>query len=303
MSSALAGWDTSYDDRGLGGFLSRIFHIGKIFGTSKRDNLRAKIEEIIVLLETQRNKLEETLHKLKRRDEELFQKAVEAYSKKDIARAKIYAGEVAEIRKIAESVKMTALALEKIKLRLETIMDMSGVATVLAPLLPVLQGLKEQVRGVMPEVSMQLDLIVEKMNEIIIEAGTTSERSLEVLTVSSDTQKILEEARAVAELKIKNEFPSLPNDLLQQTQPEQAQEEKSKEPVPVPAALQQQAAQRKVVVKTITMSELEEMVLDYIKRHNGFLDVNECAKACGVSKDYVLKALDRLRKKGRIRLA
>lgn len=183
--------------------------IGRILG--KNQPLRYKIALANYKLKTIVNRLEYLINKMKERDKVLFEKVVEALMVKDEARAAIYASEVAEVRKLVKYLLITQVALEQVMLRLETIVELGEVAVTMAPLVSVLKQLKGMIRGVIPEVGFELAELEEMMNNMIIEMGSFADRSVTVSVVSEEAKKILEEATAIAEQRMKESFPELPS--------------------------------------------------------------------------------------------
>lgn len=124
--------------------LSSLFNI-----TRKKDEqglLASKITEISIKLKDQQDKLDETMRKLEERDRDLFDKVVRSQENGEMTRATIYAQEISEIRKIMKIVYTARLAIEKVRIRLETIHDIQGVSLVIGPVGRTLESLKEQVR-------------------------------------------------------------------------------------------------------------------------------------------------------------
>ncbi|HIQ03838.1 MAG TPA: hypothetical protein EYH40_05420 [Desulfurococcales archaeon] len=183
--------------------------IGRILG--KNQPLRYKIALANYKLKTIVNRLEYLINKMKEMDKVLFEKVVEALMVKDEARAAIYASEVAEVRKLVKYLLITQVALEQVMLRLETIVELGEVAVTMAPLVSVLKQLKGMIRGVIPEVGFELAELEEMMNNMIIEMGSFADRSVTVSVVSEEAKKILEEATAIAEQRMKESFPELPS--------------------------------------------------------------------------------------------
>ncbi len=266
---------------------------GSLFGFSKKDNLKSKVMDVIVRLKTQHDKLGDVVYRLESRGRELFDMAVKALESRDLAKATVYAAEVAEIRKIAKAVRAAQLAIERLAIRLETIDVIGDFASILVPAAHVIKDLKQQISGIVPNVAMELEEINHQINSIMIEAGTFSERELMVSVATEEAKKVLEEAAAVAELEIKEKLPELPIGVSTPRIAKQA------------AVPQQQEQKSKTVTSTkpqsSSLKDAEEAVLEYIKSHRGFLDVSDCAKKYGLTKREVLEALDRLRKKGKIR--
>ena len=69
----------------------------------------------------------------------------------------------------------------------------------------------------MPTAERELGEVGDLLNEIIVEAGQTSGMTLNFESVSEDARKILAEAAAVAEQKMKEKFPELPAGLTSAT--------------------------------------------------------------------------------------
>ncbi|HIQ02900.1 MAG TPA: hypothetical protein EYH40_00600 [Desulfurococcales archaeon] len=280
-------------------FLLKI--IRAIVPSSKGD-FKKKINDVIYRLNIQKDKLEEVLTRLHQRDKELFEKTISAYIAKDMARATIYASEVAEIRKIAKIIYSSKLALEKIIIRLETIREISNIAIVLAPIISILKDLKSQLVNIIPETAIELEEITNMMNSMLIEFGEVSNTTVTISVNSEEARKILEEAKAVAEEKIKEKFPELPPALMET--------EKTRVQTPLAIALPTSGGTTTITSpvkkvrkppRHIPLEELELRVLDYLKEHNGLIDVSKCAQELDVSRDDILKALESLNKKGKIR--
>lgn len=204
--SALTNFSRNWDIEEGKGLRERI---GRILG--KNQPLRYKIALANYKLKTIVNRLEYLINKMKERDRVLFEKVIEALMVKDEARAAIYASEVAEVRKLVKYLLITQVALEQVMLRLETIVELGEVAVIMAPLVSVLKQLKGMVRGVIPEVGFELAELEEMMNNMIIEMGSFAGRSVTVSVVSEEAKKILEEATAIAEQRMKESFPELPS--------------------------------------------------------------------------------------------
>lgn len=265
----------------------------------RKVSLKRQIGEVIYRLDIQMDKLDETLNRLRDRDKELLEKTVKAYITKDFARATIYANEVAELRKMAKIVLASRLALERVKVRLETIRELGDVAAVMAPIIPILRGLKSQLAGIIPEISVELEEITNSMNSMLMELGQVTSTALSSPMLTEEARKVLLEAQALAEEKIKENFPKIPPEI-KVTIPER----RIGVPLPEPttSAPIRPATTRPITQIRLSPKILEEKVLEYIRAHRGFIDVNDCAQMFGVSREDILKALKVLEKKGKIKL-
>lgn len=173
--------------------------------------LRQRIALALYKLKVQNNHLEYMVAKLRERDRRLFEKVVEAHIARDKAKASMYAAEVAEIRKIAKTVMTAKLALERVTLRLETIREMGDILVALGPVMGVIKELREHLMGVMPETALELREVDDLLESIIVDAGEFMGVESDVLVASEDAKKILQEAAAVAEQRMKEQFPELPS--------------------------------------------------------------------------------------------
>ncbi len=175
-----------------------------------RTPLREKIATSIYRLRIQENKLEATSSKLMHQDRELFNKCVAAQVANDHARAAMYANECAEIRKMAKTALRCQLALEQVTLRLETVEEFGDVAAMMAPVASVVRSIKSQISGILPEVSFELSDIGETLNGIVLEAGEATGQTFESDMPNEEAQRILNEASAISEQRIRENFPELP---------------------------------------------------------------------------------------------
>lgn len=182
--------------------------------------MRDKISAAVFRLKTQQNKLELASLKMQQRDRELFKKCVDAQIAKDNARGSMYAEECAEIRKIAKVTLQCQLAIERATFRLEAIQEFGDIAFHMAPVANVIHSLRTQISGVMPEVSYELGLVGETLNDIVMEAGDASGISSKPEMTSQEAQKILTEASAIAEQRMREKFPELPATSATQTDEE-----------------------------------------------------------------------------------
>jgi division protein CdvB (Snf7/Vps24/ESCRT-III family) len=171
--------------------------------------LRERLIQVSYRISSLKSRLEQEAYRLQQRDKELFGKCVDALSLKDDLRAKMYAAECAEVRKVASLILRSQLALEQVHLRLQTIQEFGDIAAVVAPVSKVVNAIRGQLLGVMPQVSYELSEVNETLNSIMIDAGVAVSGGFEV-EASGEAQNILKEAYTVAEQRMKEKFPEIP---------------------------------------------------------------------------------------------
>ncbi|MEZ0290720.1 MAG: Snf7 family protein [Sulfolobales archaeon] len=198
--------------------------IKKTFG--KKEPIKYKLLMSNYRIRALASRIEVQLERLKERDRMLFERVVEAIIAKDNTRATMLANEIAEIRKAAKQLAMVQVALEQISMRIETVVLLGDTFASLAPVLGVVRDLRGLVRGLMPEFSYEMLELEESLREVILETGEgLSAPYTEAAYASPEARKILEEARIVAEQRIKESFPALPT--IPTTTPETAKSEAS----------------------------------------------------------------------------
>lgn len=149
------------------------------------------------------------LDKLSERDKELFENIVDALTRKDEMRAKMYAKEVAEIRKISKQLITVQYALEHAVLKLETFVIYGGAVNEVVPVLSVMGEAVKVLRSVAPDIWIDLQYAMRELEaafgEGLVEAGFDVNVGLD-----SEAKRILEEAKIVAEQKVRERFAEIP---------------------------------------------------------------------------------------------
>jgi division protein CdvB (Snf7/Vps24/ESCRT-III family) len=173
--------------------------------------LKPRLDMAIRRIELQVQRLDQASERFSERDKKIFARIVEAYTKHDMARANVFANELAEIRKMEQMIMHGRLALEQIVLRLRTVSELGDIVTTLAPAVGVLSSVKSGMAAIFPEAERELGQIGNLLNGIIIDAGQSTGLTINFDSANEDAQKILAEASSVAEQRIKEKFPDLPS--------------------------------------------------------------------------------------------
>ncbi len=172
--------------------------------------LKYQVSNAIYKLGAHISKMDYVITKLKARDQQLFEKVVDAYKHGDMAKAKMYASEVAEIRKVAKGVMTIKFALERAKTRLETVLVVGEVYKDLVPALGAIKLVASQMANVMPDAYIDIMQTVEELhNALAMSSAGFMEIPMDE-AVGEEARKILEEAQMVAAQQMKDQFPSLP---------------------------------------------------------------------------------------------
>lgn len=173
--------------------------------------LKPRVETAIKRLQLQIGKLDNMLSKLKQRDEQLFQRVVAATQQHDTPTSKVLSNELAEIRKVSRILGNARIALEQIELRLTTFHNLGDTVVTIMPTIGLMKSLKSSLIKFMPGADQELNRMTEMLSGLMTETFQGSDASFGVdETTNSESEKILQEAAAVAEASINEKFPSMP---------------------------------------------------------------------------------------------
>lgn len=173
--------------------------------------LKPRVETAIKSLQLQIGKLDNMLSKLKQRDEQLFQRVVAATQQHDTPTSKVLSNELAEIRKVSRILGNARIALEQIELRLTTFHNLGDTVVTIMPTIGLMKSLKSSLIKFMPGADQELNRMTEMLSGLMTETFQGSDASFGVdETTNSESEKILQEAAAVAEASINEKFPSMP---------------------------------------------------------------------------------------------
>jgi division protein CdvB (Snf7/Vps24/ESCRT-III family) len=172
--------------------------------------LKNKIQTVQQSLTREISKLDGIEKRLKAKDTKMMSTVISSMEKHDTQYASSRANELAETRKMRRMSNQTRMVLEQIQMRLGTVKELGDVVTVLAPIVPVIRGIKGGISGIMPDANSEIDEIGNMMGNLLLDAGSITGSNLSFEANSEDAEKIMAEAKAVAEQKRMDKFPQVP---------------------------------------------------------------------------------------------
>ncbi|MEM3522761.1 MAG: Snf7 family protein [Candidatus Bathyarchaeia archaeon] len=243
--------------------------------------LKERIANAIYRLNTQKERLDQIVMRLQYRDKELFQRCIGAQMSNDISRARIYANECAEIRKIVKTALSSQLALERVIIRLQTVHEFGDVILQMTPIMTIVKETKDKISGIVPEVAKELEGINALLSEIRLEAGEVDSKDFDIKVSNEEAEKVLQESSIIAEQKIREKFPEIPSFETTSTIYE-------KQPIPI------------IEGESKGSISLEDQVIDYIKEHSGKISISKCAMDLGISISELKSLIEKLKEEGKI---
>ena len=172
--------------------------------------LKPRMETAIKRLQTQISKLDGMITKLKQRDEKLFKRIVVATQQHDLTASKVLSKELAEVRKVTKLLGNARMALEQIELRLSTFHDLGDTVVTIMPTIGLMKNLRSSLIKFMPEADRELGGMTEMLNGLMTDTFHGGDFGIDSEATTEESEKILQEAAAVAEAAVNDKLPSMP---------------------------------------------------------------------------------------------
>ena len=172
--------------------------------------LKPRVQTAIKRLKLQISKLDSMLTKLNERDAKIFQRIVEATQQHDTQKSKVLSNELAEIRKVTKILSGARIALERIELRLTTFNDLGDTVVTIMPTMGLMKNLKSSLGKIMPGAEQEIGQMADMLGGFMTDSFTGDGAFGIDESTNMESDKILQEAAAVAENSSGDLFPSVP---------------------------------------------------------------------------------------------
>jgi len=172
--------------------------------------LKPRLETAVKKLQTQISKLDGLITKLKQKDEKLFKRIVTATQQHDTITSRVLSKELAEVRKVTKLLGNARMALEQIELRLTTFHDLGDTVVTIMPTIGLMKSLRSSLVRFMPEADQELSGMTEMLNGLMTDTFHGGDFGIDSEATSEESEKILQEAAAVAEAAVNDKLPSMP---------------------------------------------------------------------------------------------
>jgi len=269
------------------------------------------IYQAIYKLKVQRVRLQQVIVRLRERDRILFETCVTSIKNRNKERAIIFASELAEVRKLLNTVSQTQIVIERVILRLETIKELNGLLVELKPALRVLQGVAQCLDKVMPDMAYEMDQVNESISDALAISKVTSTEPIAHETSTSASEEIMKEVSEFLQQRVAEKLPEPPISASALKETESGKN--VKQMVALTAGCSSKAGDREQPSKayvemqrlSLTVersSSLEDMVLEYSEKHDGRVEIMKCARELNVSPKDVEEALEKLGAQGKVEI-
>ena len=174
--------------------------------------LKNRLEVAQKKLQLQITKLDEIDTKLNQKNNAIFEKIVKAKKSNNETYAKVYANELAEVRKHEKMVNNAKLSMEQIQIRLNTVSELGDVVVTLSPCMSLIKGLRSDMGGMMPTVTESMQDLSNMLGDIVTGSSITHDGSIgQVESTNSDAQSILAAAQSIVEGQARQSMPEPPS--------------------------------------------------------------------------------------------
>ena len=174
--------------------------------------LKPRVQVAIQKLRKQISKLDSMLTKLNERDTKIFQRIVTATQQHDTHSSRVLSNELAEVRKVTKVLGNARMALDQIELRLTTFHDLGDTVVTIMPTIGLMKNLKSSLVKFMPNADQEINNMAEMLGGLMTDTFS-GEASFGIDdTTNAESDKILQEAAALAENTVSDKFPPTPVD-------------------------------------------------------------------------------------------
>ena len=172
--------------------------------------LKPRMEQAVKRLQLQIGKLDGMITKLKQRDEKLFKRIVTATQQHDLTASRVLSKELAEVRKVTKLLGNARIALEQIELRLSTFHDLGDTVVTIMPTIGLMKSLRSSLVQFMPEADRELSGMTDMLSGLMTDTFHSGDFGIDSGVADEESEKIIQEAAAVAEAVVNDNLPSIP---------------------------------------------------------------------------------------------
>ena len=173
-------------------------------------SLKNRINDAEKKMECQILRLEQVHNKLKQNHDHVFKKIVEAQLARNESRARTYAIELQEIKKIKNKIAGAKLAMEQIKLRLGTVSELGDIVVTLSPCMSLIKGLAPSISGLLPQINESMHDLPNMFEDLLADSSLSTESIMQPYEGNVDTEAILNEAQHTLEGRTRTTIPEAP---------------------------------------------------------------------------------------------
>ncbi len=179
-------------------------------GGNRFKKKREKAEAVLIMLRNFISKIDGYIGRLEEREKQLFEKVVDLTSMGDDVRARIIAGEIQQIRSILRHLTALRYIVEGVALKIENYIVMGEAMGFISPALSALKEIRGIFKGLLPNIEIETQMMENSLRDLVTGTGEYIPPAEPYNPqIAGEAKKILEEAYAAAEKRLRETFPSV----------------------------------------------------------------------------------------------
>ena len=182
----------------------------KIREAIKPTPVKRRIQIATYKLRNQTARLDKSIAQMESRDRGLHDKCVKALEARDTQTATLFANECVQIRKLIKTSLSSQISLEQALLRLEIIEQFGDMVHGMGSVKGILATVKRELEGKLPEISTGINDVEDSLENLTTEIGEVVDSDGTYVLPSDESASILKEADLMAEQKMRERFPEIP---------------------------------------------------------------------------------------------
>jgi division protein CdvB (Snf7/Vps24/ESCRT-III family) len=172
--------------------------------------MKRRIQMATHRLRLQTSRLDQTISQMEARDRTLYDRCVKALQSRDTQSATLFANECVEIRKLVRTSITSQISLEQALLRLETIEQFGDMVHSMGAVKGIIGAVRGELEGKLPQISTSLGDVEDSLASLTMEVGEAVDSGGTFIPASDESARVLKEADLMAEQKMKEKFPEIP---------------------------------------------------------------------------------------------
>ena len=172
--------------------------------------MKRRIQLAAHRLRLQTSRLEKTISQMEARDQALYNRCVKALEARDPQTAALFANECVQIRKLVKTSLSSQICLEQALLRLETIEQFGDTIHSMSAVKSIIGAVRGELEGKLPQISTSLGDVEDSLANLTMEIGEAVDSEGVYIPANDESARVLKEADLMAEQKMKEKFPEIP---------------------------------------------------------------------------------------------
>jgi division protein CdvB (Snf7/Vps24/ESCRT-III family) len=140
------------------------------------------------------------------------------------AKAKIFAAELSNVRRIRRTTQHTGLALEALVIRFSTINEFATILDTIDPTVDMIRGIHAELTKAMPAANEALSAVSSVTSDVLMSSNLQADAGRISTPIDADALSILSEIEGALEDEAKSKLPDVPANIGMQTQKPQEEQ-------------------------------------------------------------------------------